>query len=479
MSKVLSEDNPVSKRRLYLKYFHKDSIRHVKEVNQYWQAKLDSDNARVSKQRKKLLSINDRILNSPQSIGKRLLSDFMLDVDVDVYRMPIKLEMKFTHSELKAHYNVTRQFLIESAKDTAHVIDFDFQQFVMASKIPDINKVKGALSPTNLNPFNKLKARGKDLVGNRVNNNETITQAKELSADAGQYLGEYQKYQSYASMSSDSLKQVAVERFEKEAQNKIMSSAEFKGYQKEMTQFTAMQNQYKSQLSDLNDSTARKEMLKQKAEEIAMQYIQDNPGVLQAAQKKMNLLMKRYSSVKNSNDLSSAVKRTSLKGRTVRERLVIATNFQMLNIDPFTIDMAPQVGYRFNSLLSMGIGGIYRKTFKDTIPSLSPEVFGYKGFVSYDVVKSFFAYGEYAQNSPGVKVQEGVSKRIWMPAALLGVGKKFAVHKKVDMTVTALYNFLYKNGDTLYSRPFMLRVGFQLSDVALLKNKAPIDYFKK
>ncbi len=476
LSKVLTEDNPVKKRQLYLKYFHKDSIRHVKEVDRYWQSKLDSSSAWVSDRRKKLLSIKDRILSTTQVTGKRLQADFMLDEDV--YRMPLQLEMKFTNNGLKVHYDITRLFLIEAAKDSAHLImSFDFQQFAIASKIPDINKAGDAFSPANLNPFKRLKLKGKDLVGKRINNNEALTKAKELNGEASQYLGEYQKYQGYADLSSDSLKQIAVSRFEGVAQKELMSLSGVKGYQKEMAQFSAMQNQYKSQLKDLNDSTARKEMAKQKAEELAMKYIHDNPGVMQGVQKKMNLLMKKYSTVTNSNDLSTAIKRTSLSGRTFKERLVVAANFQLLNINPVSIDFSPQVGYRFNSLLSLGIGGTYRKTIRDSVPTLSPDAFGYKAFISYDVIKSFFAYGEYAQNSPGVMMQEGISKRIWKPAALLGIGRRLSIHKNVDMTVVALYNFMHTPGDPIYPRPFMVRVGFQLSDIALLKRKPDVKLF--
>lgn len=477
MSKVLAQDNPVKKRGIYLRYFHKDSIRHVKEVDRFWQAKLDSSNTWVSNRKTKLIALRDKILATTKNSANQMQSDFF--IDKETYRMPVQVEMLFKNDVLKAHYEITREFLIESSKDTFNVIsDFNFRQFALANKIPQLNKTVGNLKlPLKNKRLNGLKAKGKGLADINNNNNETLAKAKELSTDAGQYLGEYQKYVGYTSMSSDSLKQIAVARFEKEAQHAIMSSAEFKGYQKEMTQFTAMQNQYKSQLNDLNDSTARKEMLKQKAEELAMQYIQDNPGVLQAAQKKMDLLMKKYSSVVNSNDLSTAVKRTSLKGRTFRERLVIAGNFQMISLQPVSVDFSPQIGYRFNSQLSIGVGGMYRQTFNDSIQFLSPTVLGYKSFVSYDVIRSFFAYGEYGQNSPGVKIEEGISTRIWKAAALLGVGRKFSISKKIDMTVVALYNFLHEPGDPVYPRPFMVRFGFQLSDIALLKRKPDVKLF--
>lgn len=189
--------------------------------------------------------------------------------------------------------------------------------------------------------------------------------------------------------------------------------------------------------------------------------------------------MKKFSNLPNSNDLTTAVKRTSLKGRTFQERLLLGLNFQMINLSPLSIELAPMAGYRFNSRLSVGVGGMYRQTFADTMTSLSPNVIGYKGFISYEIVSAFFAYGEYARNSPGVQQVEGVSQRLWKETSLIGIGRKFSISKYLDMSVLALYDFFYKKEDSIYAHPFIIRVGFQLSDVALLKKKAPVDYFGK
>ncbi len=108
------------------------------------------------------------------------------------------------------------------------------------------------------------------------------------------------------------------------------------------------------------------------------------------------------------------------------------------------------------------------------MPIVSPQVFGYKVFVSFDAIKSFFAYGEFDNNSPGVIINEGIAKRSWKPAAFVGAGRRFSIHKKLDMTVSALYNVLHQSPDPIYPRPFIIRMGFQLSDVAMLKKKPEI-----
>lgn len=470
LQKVLAEDNPVKKRKAYLRYYHKDSLRYVKEVDRYWQAKFDNVNSFVSKKQERINKISG-IVEEPL---KRLEAG--MQIRHEMYRFPSELEQRYSREHLDDIYSSMRYYLKEMSSDTSGVLIN-----ALKTDLPFIASLGELRTPMNLsNQVNGFKGFGKSMkkgFNDKLNRNEYVKEANELKGDVSNHLVEFKQYEQYANMTPDSLLQVGVSRLEKEAQSQLMGADGFESYQKQLNQYTQMESQYKGYLNDLQDSTARKEMAKKKAEEMAMQYISENPSILEGVQKKMSLLMKKYSTIVNSNDLSTAVKRTSLSGRTFSERLVIATNFQLLSIDPFSVDLAPQIGYRFNSLFSLGLGGTYRKTFNDSIPSLSPEVFGYKAFVSYDILNSFFAYGEYAQNSPGVTVKEGISQRIWKPAALLGVGRRFSLHKNVDMTVVALYNFIHSPGDPVYPRPFMVRFGFQLSDVALLKKKPDVKLF--
>ena len=485
LQKVLEQDNPFKKRKAYLRYFHKDSLRYVKEVDRYWQAKFDSATTIVSEKRAKAKERIGRTINQPKDIVKRL--EATAQINKEMYQFPSALEIRYSQKQLQNIYSSMRYYLVAMSKDTAGVLNQLLQADPSFKAVLDQFNKPGFNAPLSSGEGLGLPAgqAGLRLFGNgirgldqnlkgelkeKLGKNSYVKGVNEIKGDAGKYIGEFNQYKQYANMTPDSLVQSGVSYLKAEAQDRVLSAAGFEGHQKQMNQFNQLQSQYKGQLSDLQDSTARKEMAKKKAEELAMQSIADNPGIMQAAQKKMNLLMKKYSYVPNSNDLSTAIKRTSLAGRTFRERLVLGTNFQVLSIDPFSFELAPQAGYRFNSRLTLGIGGTYRQTFKDSIATLSPEVFGYKAFVSYDLVKSFFAYSEYAQNSPGVKVQEGISKRIWKPAALLGVGRKLSVHKKIDMTIVAIYNIMHTQGDPIYPKPFVVRVGFQLSDIAWLKN---------
>ncbi|RAW00578.1 hypothetical protein DQQ10_13345 [Pseudochryseolinea flava] len=218
-----------------------------------------------------------------------------------------------------------------------------------------------------------------------------------------------------------------------------------------------------SDVKTLGDSSYLKAQAREKAEALLMKYFQENPAFLKGIERKMSLLMRKYSIVPNSNDLSTAVKRTSLADRSFRERLYVALNFQLPSIDPLTIDLSPAIGYKFNARFIAGIGGTYRQSFTDSMPKLAATVFGYKSFASYEVVRQFFVYGEFANNATRHFRLESAAKTKWTSAAFAGIGRKFLLHPKLESTMVVLYNFLYKKDDPVYPSRWAVRIGFQTS----------------
>lgn len=189
-------------------------------------------------------------------------------------------------------------------------------------------------------------------------------------------------------MTPDSLMTIGRERLQLEAQRRILSKVNLQpDGLKQFNKMTAIGQQVKSTMTD---SAAIRQVAKEKAEGLAMKYIDDNPQVLQAAQKKVGMLMSKYSFIRSGNDLTGAVRKTSLTGRSFKERLFVATNFQIHNLKPVSVDFSPQIGYRLNSLFTVGTGFTYRKTFADSMAVASADAIGGKAFIIHDLVKSFF-----------------------------------------------------------------------------------------
>jgi|GEM_PF-1291131 len=210
-----------------------------------------------------------------------------------------------------------------------------------------------------------------------------------------------------------------------------------------------------------------KEALKDKA----IDHFENHADKLNGPQEKLTKLVSKYKSFTNSEDLSSAVKRTSLQGKTFWERLVVGGNFNVVSTKPFSIDLSPLIGYRFNTKLYAGIGMNYRYTFGDSIKYpvyISPHNSSVRIFGNYDLIKNFFSYAEFERS--GLRKSGEKPTTTWSNTYFIGVGKKLLIHPKVFMVVTALYRI---NQETSHSYPgrFQMRVGFQSSDLAFRKKK--------
>lgn len=483
VQKIEKFKSPAKKLKKYLKYYHKDSIRFIKNWDKRLRNKSDSIlvSTRTSIQRKR-----EKLNNKLTGIQKKVNS---LDEHVLVQSFnpePFKNEVeKFYPGHFEKRRDLMRWYLSSGyyKPDSTGINMVGFPELKqMGMNMPqNIPAVKGINGLPNVD--DKLKAmegNGKGQALSQFNGIENVKEAKQLKSEVGHYSKELSQYKDqygkYAH--SDSLGSLVKHQgsgiVEKEMESRMRGMSgmkEFQRYQKELSQLKGMQAQYADQINQLKDSAYLKKQVREKAEQMASNYLQEHPEITNAVQKKMDGLMKKYSVVPNSNDLSTAIKRTSLKGRTFKERLVVASNFQMISLQPVAIDFSPLLGYRINSLFAVGIGGLYRQTFKDSIPRLSPQVVGYKIFTSYNVARSFFVYAEFGRNSPGVKVEEYHTTRIWKNAMIAGVGRRFLIHKKVEMTMLVAYNFFHQPYDPIYPQPLIVRVGFQLSELAMLNKR--------
>jgi hypothetical protein len=452
--------SPEKKLRLYRKYYKIDSLRFEKRIRRYWQKEIDDITHASVKRQRAAKSILENPDDGPSS-------RIYVTIYIPWARRQAMLHVSWLDQHSISTSAINRQVLINYFEwYYLRVSQNDSMLTVIKQRCPNIDlpkrlsqkvrryiaiygKTTSSDSPSILDKEEGLQgiALGLDNpYSDKIANVSQYTNRGSI-ADAGRKL-----------MTQQTSNLKSIENIENNNQQ-LEQVEELKG------QATRSQQQ----INQLQDSTYIKEQVKKKAEEQAMRYVADHPEVMQGVQRKMGLLMKKYSLVPNSNDLSSAVKRTSLSGKSLQQRLYLASNLQVISLNPVSIDFSPVVGYRFNTGFIAGIGGTYRQTFSDTIPVVAPVVFGYKLFTSYDVLNNFFAYGEIDRNSPGVEKNENESKRIWKNAAFLGVGRKFMVSARVEMTVVMMYNFLHENFDPVYPKAWVVRVGFQGSQLAFLK----------
>ena len=511
--------SPTKKLKKYKKYFSKDSVRFMKAWEKGLRKKPDSilaaTQASIKQSEQRILQSEQKLTNKISGLLSKGLAGASPDVVVVNSLDERVLAQSFNPEPFKneaevfyaGHYawrrDLGRWYLSSgfykpdsTGVNTGGFLSFARSKMHLPQVTPGMTGIPGLSTnlpkvpqgipglpglPSVDGQLNSLEGTGKSWARSQLNDIEGIKEATQLKGEEGKYIGQLSQYKNQYGkyiQNPDSLKSLA-ERdgsafAQKEMESRMSafgSMKDFKNYQKELSQVKGLQNQYKGQVDQLKDSAYLKKKAKEKAEALAMTYLQGHPEIMNGVQKKMNILMKKYSIVPNSNDLSTATKRSSLKGKSLSERLVVAANFQMISPKPLSLDLSPMLGYKINRFFAIGVGGLYRKTFTDSIPNLSPQIIGYKAFISHDVARNFFGYAEFGRNSPGVKAEEGRTIRIWKNAFIAGIGKKMLIHKNIEMTMMVGYNFFHQANDPIYPRPLIVRVGFQLSELALLKRK--------
>lgn len=344
----------------------------------------------------------------------------------------------------------------------------------LADKVPGSGVLAEYKGQLNNIDSNAIKEKGKELANEHVPDSSQVAGMAMEKAGLSEYSSELN------ALRSDSLSAAPQQYAQKGAgavESQVSDRDEVDVFKDQKEELEALKNRptsYASDVESYQDKEKLKEEALQRAKEEAMVHFVNNQEALGAAQKKIRVLQRKYSSVLNSNDLSTAVKRTSLKGRPFRERLFIGGNFNVNSLEPVSIDASPQVGYKFNKKFIVGIGGTYRHTFgKDTIsslPAIPDNSYGYRAFTSYDVFANFFIYGEYERMTKEIRASgTDKSSTQWVDGLLLGVGREFSVHRKVNMTIMVLYNFLHDPQNAIYPKPWTVKLGFQLSDLAMLK----------
>jgi hypothetical protein len=247
---------------------------------------------------------------------------------------------------------------------------------------------------------------------------------------------------------------------------------------KSIQEIKNLQEQYKTQAEQYADKEYWKSEGKEKAAEEASEFLAKHSAKLISAQAKVSKLMNKYREFSDSNDLSTAVKRTSMQGKTIFEHFVFGGNFNIISTSPFSIDISPMIGYKFTTLFYIGVGMNYRLTFSDSIKNnyyISPKNSSFKAFINYDVIKGFFAYGEWEKSSIMKSSSSDKIENEWKDNYFIGLGKKLLIHPKIYMTVTALYNLNSEDENPVHPKRFEVRTGFQLSELATRKKKIYYD----
>ncbi len=191
------------------------------------------------------------------------------------------------------------------------------------------------------------------------------------------------------------------------------------------------------------------------------------------ARETVSKLLSKYRNYSNSNDLSDATKANSLKGKTFSERLVFSSDFNMVSIQPLSLDLTASVAFRFSQRFLSGLGGTYRLTMKDSIESvkyISPSNIGLKFHLAYDILRNTYLYGEASNTKASIQDNDRV-RNTWVYKYSVGLGRRIVIAPKLYLTTTIIYALNYRDQAALYANRFQVRVGFQTTELANKKSK--------
>lgn len=207
--------------------------------------------------------------------------------------------------------------------------------------------------------------------------------------------------------------------------------------------------------------------LKMASVEKGREFLTGNPVAVAAAQDKITKMKKKYSSVLNSNDLSTATKANSMTGRPLTDRIFLGGNFQFSHTEPFTIFFDPMIGYKINKRLVAGVGTRFQFSFGeyDTLANnynKKKSELSYKVFTNYDIFRNFYLTTEFENNKILLSQTDKGASYTWTPSLFAGIGKSFSISYGFNGYISVVYDFLHNPAQSVYSSPFAVRFGLGL-----------------
>ncbi|WKN42513.1 hypothetical protein [Tunicatimonas pelagia] len=184
---------------------------------------------------------------------------------------------------------------------------------------------------------------------------------------------------------------------------------------------------------------------------------------LQDAQRSLQKLKKKYSHVQA--DQNVFLRKSSLKGIPISERLVYGSGFQILSNAPFGVQLAPYLGFQLNRKWLGGFSASYRLQLRDDGRGIQTQqsIYGGSAFTHYQFFKGFLLHAEFELMSQPISApQQDDLIRQWQKSAFIGVGKTYALTKHIQGKIVVLYDLLHSE-ESLYSRPWVVRFAFQTS----------------
>ena len=259
------------------------------------------------------------------------------------------------------------------------------------------------------------------------------------------------------------------------AEDKFTNQEAYKALSEKVEEIQEMENNYSKQIEQFRQQVKMQDRLGQLQaggtgelknqayagiKSNALKYLDEHSEKWKAFQQELNSVKNKGLSFGNV-DKVKVMKSQSLKDEPLNKRFYLGGTFQVIRETPTSLDLSPQLGYKLNKKLRLGIGGTYRiKLDKDYWNQWGNyEVFGGRLFAEYDVLW-LFVHGEYESMSNLIEQTNSDGyQRVTANSAFLGLGKDLKLKGKLTGSIMLLYNFLDDADASPYDKPFVFRFG--------------------
>ncbi|UXX79789.1 hypothetical protein N7E81_01535 [Reichenbachiella carrageenanivorans] len=145
------------------------------------------------------------------------------------------------------------------------------------------------------------------------------------------------------------------------------------------------------------------------------------------------------------------------------QRFSLTGQIQLSNYDPLFIDYSPSIAYAVTGKIRIGTGVTGRIKIGEGKDE-EKKLFGYRGFMEYDIFKNIYLHGEYERT--GMMVIDPISdveSRNWTDRWMLGLGTDIKMPGILKGTLLILYNFDDDLANSPNPRRFQVRYGVKLN----------------
>lgn len=217
------------------------------------------------------------------------------------------------------------------------------------------------------------------------------------------------------------------------------------------------------QLAAIDENLEHRQLKRMAAEQagkhLAMDKLLEKQSQIKAAQRKFSGYKKRISWLREDSGKPS----DSLKEGPQLERFVWGLNLQPKMVDPFSLGMAPYIGYRLNKKLTTGVsfvadGELAGKNSRDEKAlTLSG---GYRFYTDYKLIRSFFAYAEYESLYARTGSQpDNTMAWQWQRKGYAGIGRSIALSSKISLNLYFLADLTHQGLPRFHREAFQVRIG--------------------